>query len=1199
MQQILEGSNSLHLSAMDSDSNSRDDNPGKIGANDPSAVKNTSIDNNNAAYIHNGDIEDDDVKMPSAAPYYGSRSDNNEANSNIASSSSAFRSVTDSKPPTKLSPPVAAMQGDGYYPSTAARLDTNKDDDDDRKMPSIQHQQHPSATTTTTRGRPLQRNQHIEPTTRFPSTTSDNGFVPLKVIHVPNKHHPYAAASSTTGVFDATKRAPSVPDLTSLQQYQNHNEYYNHHHHRNNRRHSRSTTPPPLSDVILKIKERGDQKQQFEERLRRAHLRLSSDTNVIRYRSKSTPSRGGGNETMTWGDYNNYSHRVSNERRRQSDDLNSSRHDGSENEQQQHHHNDSVNNRSERHAPAPLEEVHLLQDVHHRSSSADPLHNITSSSNDIIPPPPSSSVKSLGISVAAGSHRSHGSSFEDRNNRTIPEPPPPPPPTTERERLVERERQARLETERARRRHIALQRERQLEEENNDDGNDNDGDSFDNDGRSDDDRNALIGQMSFEDGNDGIPSPPIPPPPATEKERLVERERQARLETERARRRHLAFQREQQLEIDEQQQIMDDDNDSHEYPDAMPDSRFNDNIDAAPLVEALPESFVSPIAALRDNNLGSREASTESVASSGTGHGSGAKAVAQTNEAEATNLSYPMERFLETLGDETVNAPNNVDIPPIVENDESSLPYTMELFLAENAAGVSGDSRRSENDAVIVHHGDSIILASSNSLDLPQPPSSALSAAGGVSDRVGSESDVPSNFGEVGITTERRVNSDVADGGALGDNESLSISDQHSHPPSELRVSNATSQPSDDYTLDSPELTTSRPSRPITEADIAQLAEVEHASIGNAAPQSVRDEPSETSIPRRPLLDQAFSVATQTTIIDSVTETSVGRSHLMSEANQSRDSSNIIRVGGSVETRSSGGASSASIEAVPSNVSDEDSDDNSHMIINPPSTRSDSHTQSLADGSHLSPDANLRMPELTEADVVALAEIDYASIGNAPPLSVRDERLSESSVTERGGRQFSVATPISEMDSIDENSILRGSPFRSIIDEDSESNLSIPEQGSRMSNESENTSVEVMPSDRSDNTGSHNSIEVMISEHDNDSLHDGRRVSDIDDMASSTSIEASPSVDSDNNVGDVKGSNRLAMYGATSEDDDGIMYYNGHHPSLSYDHDEESAPLILPQISASPLQSSHPHGGEKSEHAGKNCSYTFALLIMQ
>mmetsp|Transcript_29155 Transcript_29155/g.55292 ORF Transcript_29155/g.55292 Transcript_29155/m.55292 type:complete len:81 (-) Transcript_29155:403-645(-) len=50
-----------------------------------------------------------------------------------------------------------------------------------------------------------------------------------------------------------------------------------------------------------------------------------------------------------------------------------------------------------------------------------------------------------------------------------------------------------------------------------------------------------------------------------------------------------------------------------------------------------------------------------------------------------------------------------------------------------------------------------------------------------------------------------------------------------------------------------------------------------------------------------------------------------------------------------------------------------------------------------------------------------MADIDYASIGNAPPASVRDERLSESSVTERSGRQFGITTPITEISSIDEH----------------------------------------------------------------------------------------------------------------------------------------------------------------------------------
>jgi hypothetical protein len=483
------------------------------------------------------------------------------------------------------------------------------------------------------------------------------------------------------------------------------------------------------------------------------------------------------------------------------------------------------------------------------------------------------------------------------------------------------------------------------------------------------------------------------------------------------------------------------------------------------------------------------------------------------------------------------------------------------------------------------HLSDSNILASSTALDLPQPPSSALST-GGMADPFVNENIATSSFVDelAGLAIGSHVHSDELDRGPLRDNDSALLSEQHSHSSSTSRrlLNLSVDSLVNNISAESPGLT-SRPSRPITEADIAQLAEVEHASIGNAAPMSERDEPSEASIPRRPLLDQAFSVATQTTIIDSVTETSVGHSHFVSEANQSMvGSSTIIRVGGSVGTDSSDDASSASIEAVPSIVSAEDEDNDSHLMINPPSTtRSESQSQSVADDSNLSPEINLRMPELTEADVVAMAEIDYASIGNAPPHSVRDERLSESSLTDRGGRQFSVATPISEMDSIDENSILRSLPFRSIIDEDSESSaVSLPQQDDRipLSNESENTSVEVMPSERSDNSASHNSIEVMLSEHDDDSIDGRSSVADNDDMLTSASIEVSPSVDLENNIAVDEIRDRLDMYGATSEVDTAGENYRTLAPESrlrQYDQDEESAPLISPRLNSSNADSNH------------------------
>lgn len=643
------------------------------------------------------------------------------------------------------------------------------------------------------------------------------------------------------------------------------------------------------------------------------------------------------------------------------------------------------------------------------------------------------------------------------------------------------------------------------------------------------------------------------------------------------------------MEIEEQN-ARDENNDSHGngYLDAALENNYLRDIDDTPLLDTLPDTFVSPIAASRGNSERSREVSTESVVSSDTGHGSGggggAKSMAQNTETEAANnLSYPMERFLETLGDETANAPSD-DMPPLVENDESSLPYTMELFLAENAAGVSGGDNPPVGETAMGHLSDSNILTSSTALDLPQPPSSALST-GGMTDPFVNEHVATSDFVDelAGLATGSHVHSDELDGGPLRDNDSALLSEQHSHSSSTSRrlLNLSVDSLVNNSSAESPELT-SRPSRPITEADIAQLAEVEHASIGNAAPMSERDEPSEASIPRRPLLDQAFSVATQTTIIDSVTETSVGHSHQVSEANQSMvGSSTIIRVGGSVETDSSDGASSASIEAVPSIVSAEDQDNDSHLMINHPSTRSESQSQSVTDDSNLSPEVNLRMPELTEADVVAMAEIDYASIGNAPPHSVRDERLSESSLTDRGGRQFSVATPISEMDSIDENSILRSVPFRSIIDEDSESSVvSLPQQNDRipLSNESENTSVEVMPSERSDNSASHNSIEVMLSEHDDDSVDGRSSVADNDDMLTSASIEVSPSVDLENNIAVDEIRDRIDMYGATSEADTADETYGtlAHESRLrQYDQDEESAPLISPQLNSSNADSNH------------------------
>ena len=161
-------------------------------------------------------------------------------------------------------------------------------------------------------------------------------------------------------------------------------------------------------------------------------------------------------------------------------------------------------------------------------------------------------------------------------------------------------------------------------------------------------------------------------------------------------------------------------------------------------------------------------------------------------------------------------------------------------------------------------------------------------------------------------------------------------------------------------------------------------------------------------------MDHAFSVVTQTTVIESVTEASVvrgGRS-LFSNIMESSESFNVIRVdsGESIHTSSntSGGAISASIEAMPSSNSRDDSDD----IHHPPSSSegisvSISHTLAPGSSGEIS-----QLPLFTEADIMTMADTDYASIGNAPPVSVRDERLSESFVTKRSGRQFGITTPV-------------------------------------------------------------------------------------------------------------------------------------------------------------------------------------------
>ena len=242
-------------------------------------------------------------------------------------------------------------------------------------------------------------------------------------------------------------------------------------------------------------------------------------------------------------------------------------------------------------------------------------------------------------------------------------------------------------------------------------------------------------------------------------------------------------------------------------------------------------------------------------------------------------------------------------------------------------------------------------------------------------------------------------------------------------------------------------------------------------------------------------MDHAFSVATQTTVIESVTETSVcPLENAFSDINESGESVHVIRLGSvvSVSTNESDGASSASVEAMPSRASSDSG--HSHSV-----GMSDELSRSEAPVSHSSFDGigNCR---LTEAVIVTQAEIDCASIGNTPPHSIRDDHLSDSSITERVGRQsINISTRIGEH-------IIVGD-LRMAVD-----------AGERvtLSNQNDTASVEAMPS-----VHSGHSIEVTSSE-----LHDGIRdmheetinhqPSDLDSI---TSIEALPSIDLENERG--------------------------------------------------------------------------------
>ncbi|KAL7531475.1 hypothetical protein ACHAXR_007282, partial [Thalassiosira sp. AJA248-18] len=934
------------------------------------------------------------------------------------------------------------------------------------------------------RGRQRYRNTIID---RLPS--SSDAFVPLRFVHVPNNQN-------AADPLDATKRAPSVPDLIS---------YF---HNRHNRE-EEGVSMPLLSDETLRDKERESRREQFEEvRLRMAHFRLNSDaeSSVTRYRSKSTPSRGG-----MW---------ANNGSQNQSGNAKSIARPSS---------GHYCNNRGTGDVDAGNGETSLIHANLRQLDKADlgngfrTLRSVDPPDNGFGSSPPSALIDatnetspgqspnnilaSSSVKSFDGSRRIRTLSGASSEGHAIPEPPPPPPPATEKERLVERERQARLETERARRRHIALLRERQLEENGDDVENEEDSDHGD------------LGQVSFDGGlqsapefvgdnamildlppgnssvgsSISIPRPPLPPPPATERERLVERERQARLETERARRRHLALQRERQLDEDdciERNDLTPNDVDRHSL-------ERSENYGSSLMPDSPPDGVATALPQTTEVN--SEENSNAPSATSGE-YSNHAQTQVQTIDTEANSLSYPMERFI-AEGERPSMLPIDTSADAsAADNDTATLPYTMELFLAENAVATPNDgteqsvggndinARQANDDSI----EPQIVAPTTASLDhettpVIETPESPIEWGEGVND--------------LGPPSESVASIIASNEGSLDGEDNVQNIRNDNHVP---RVENSwedNSSPSRTSIVPSHESFDSNPhpSR-LTEARMTQLAEVDNASTGNAPPQSVRDEPSESSVVGGlgAFLGHAHSVATQTTVIESVTEASESRGAIaFSDINESAESLNVVRVDseGSIQTSTStpGHASSASIEAMPSSDSSDDSDDISH-----PSSPgiSDSLSHSVAPGSHPSSDNISQMPRLTEADVVALAEIDYASIGNAPPHSVRDERLSESSVTERSGRQFGITTPITEISSVD------------------------------LSDRSENASVEAMPSVHSDN-----SIEAMPSEHgDRDRMHDSDDemiVYQASDMGSSASIEALPSIDLEHEAG-------LFNYGAVN-----------------------------------------------------------------
>ena len=327
----------------------------------------------------------------------------------------------------------------------------------------------------------------------------------------------------------------------------------------------------------------------------------------------------------------------------------------------------------------------------------------------------------------------------------------------------------------------------------------------------------------------------------------------------------------------------------------------------------------------------------------------------QHTEAEAS-LSYPMERFLERVDDEEPIV--RVDTSAVENDATTALPYTMELFLAENAdTSVSQAHQPNSTEAIV------------------DPPSIQPSL------------DFEANHnelldGDLNETSVASVNASIIQGSLANDAENSQTNHTNSQLHENARAEHADSSPSRLSMSSSQDAFDVIPSTHLTEADIAELAEVEHASTqGNAAPHSVRDEPSEASVVGR---GNAFSVATQTTMmVDSVTEASEGRP--FSDINEN-ESLEVIRVDGSgisIQTSSSVGPSNESL------VEERPSRARSHV-------GGENASYSLAPSSHDS----IGMPRLTEAGIGTMVDIDQASIvGNAPPQSGKRKRIQTSDGT--------------------------------------------------------------------------------------------------------------------------------------------------------------------------------------------------------